>query len=155
MLFVHSGQILARELGRRWPPPRSAPKASSRIHSHEQPFVATIHPGLPRCPRKWASPPFSAHSVAMASGGIGTRGTAGRCYSLWIDYSQVRGVLLLWPLHDDAPHSFPLRVLCLVLFSFADHSWSSIGACLAACCDWIETVCGRRDGADCVSSRTR
>eukprot|EP00170_Pyropia_yezoensis_P004489 contig_18351_g4502 len=24
----------------------------------------------------------------MASGGIGTRGTAGRCYSLWIDYSQ-------------------------------------------------------------------
>ncbi|OSX77019.1 hypothetical protein BU14_0165s0013 [Porphyra umbilicalis] len=24
----------------------------------------------------------------MASGGVGTRGTSGRCYSLWMDYSQ-------------------------------------------------------------------
>jgi len=35
----------------------------------------------------------------MASGGVGTRGTSGRCYSLWMDYSQVRWRALLYDWH--------------------------------------------------------
>lgn len=39
--------------------------------------------------------------------------------------------------------------------SWVADDWSSLCASMAACCGLIGTVCGRRDGADCVSGRTR